>query len=172
METAFRMQRDIPTEMNEEINQNSDRTDGSTDVSSMTGDSDALIKSMRQEIARLRAIKSTSYVINVKEVKPDKVKDANVLNDLTFYIGRFVFKRFKFLPTKNELYNYKKKGSIGSVVMSKKVLNIAEHEQEEWWCKYGKRTSAIITEKRSVVRTSLKKNFMSKLTFYHIYILI
>ena len=56
--------------------------------------------------------------------------------------------------------------------MSKKVLNIAEHKQEEWWCKYGKRTSAIITEKRSVVRTSLKKNFMSKLTFYHIYILI
>ena len=172
METAFRMQRDIPTEMNEEINQNSDRTDGSTDVSSMTGDSDALIKSMRQEIVRLRAIKSTSYVINVKEVKPDKVKDANVLNDLTFYIGRFVFKRFKFLPTKNELYNYKKKGSIGSVVMSKKVLNIAEHEQEEWWCKYGKRTSAIITEKRSVVRTTLKNNFMSKLKFFHIYILI
>ena len=112
MDTAFRMQRDIPNEMNDEINKKSDRTDGNTDVSSMTGDSDALIKSMRQEIVRLRAIKSTSYVINVKEVKPDKVKDASVLNDLTFYIGRLVFKRFKFLPTKNELYNYKKKGSI------------------------------------------------------------
>ena len=105
MNTAFRMQRDIPTEMNEDINHNSHRTDGSTDVSSMTGDSDALIKSMRQEISRLREIKSTSYVINVKEVKPDKVKDASVLNDLTFYIGRLVFKRFKFLLNKNELYN-------------------------------------------------------------------
>ena len=50
--------------------------------------------------------------------------------------------------------------------MSKKVLNIAEHKQEEWWCKYGKRTSAIITEKRSVVRTTLKNNFMSKLKFF------
>ena len=172
METPFRMQRDTPNEINEDNNNNSDHTDGSTDLSSMTGDSEALIKAMRKEIDSLRAIKSTSYVINVKEVKPDKVKDASVLNDLTFIIGRLVFKRFKFLPTKNELFNYKKKGSIGNVVMSKKVLNIAEHKQEEWWCKYGKRTSAIITEKRSVVRTSLKKNFMSKLTFYHIYILI
>ena len=172
METPFRMQRDTPIEINEDNNNNSDHTDGSTDLSSMTGDSEALIKAMRKEIDSLRAIKSTSYVINVKEVKPDKVKDASVLNDLTFIIGRLVFKRFKFLPTKNELFNYKKKGSIGNVVMSKKVLNIAEHKQEEWWCKYGKRTSAIITEKRSVVRTSLKNNFMSKLPFFHIYILI
>ena len=172
METPFRMQRNTPIEINEDNNNNSDHTDGTTDLSSMTGDSEALIKAMRKEIDSLRAIKSTSYVINVKEVKPDKVKDASVLNDLTFYIGRLVFKRFKFLPTKNELYNYKKKGSIRSVVMSKKVLNIAEHKQEEWWCKYGKRTSAIITEKRSVVRTSLKNNFMSKFPIFHIYILM
>ena len=102
------MQRDTSTQINEDINNNSDSTDGSTDLSSMIGDSEALIKAMRKEIDSLRAIKSTSYVINVKEVKPDKVKDASVLNDLTFYIGRLVFKRFKFLPTKNELNNYKK----------------------------------------------------------------
>ena len=108
MQNSFRMNKDTHSEMNEDDNNNSENTENSTDVSSMTGDSDALIKSMRKEIVRPRAIKSTSYIINVKEVKPDKVKDSNVLNDLTFYIGRFVFKRFKFLPTKNELYNYKK----------------------------------------------------------------
>ena len=75
----------------------------------MTGDSEALIKAMRKEIDSLRAIKSTSYVINVKKVKQDKVKDASVLNDLTFYIGRLVFKRFKFLPTKMN-YTTTKKG--------------------------------------------------------------
>ena len=112
MEIPFRMNRDAHSQMSEDANNNSGNTENSTDVSSMTGDSDALIKSMRQEINSLRAIKSTSYVINVKEVKPDKVTDASVLNDLTFYIGRLVFKRFKFLPSKSELYNYKKRDQL------------------------------------------------------------
>ena len=112
MEIPFRMNRDAHSQMSEDANNNSGNTENSTDVSSMTGDSGALIKSMRQEINRLRAIKSTSYVINVKEVNPDKINDASVLNDLTFFIGRLVFKRFKFLLNKNELYNYKKRDQL------------------------------------------------------------
>ena len=103
METPFRMGKYAHNQNSEDANNNSENTENSTDVSSMTGDSEALIKSMRQEITRLRAIKGTSYVINVKEVKLDKIKDPGVLNDLTFYIDRLVFKRFKFLPNKSEL---------------------------------------------------------------------
>ena len=59
-------------------------------------------------------------------------------------------------------YTTTKKGINRKCGYVKKILNIAEDEQEEWWYKYGKRTSAIITEKRSVVRTTLKNNFISK----------
>ena len=43
--------------------------------------------------------------------------------------------------------------------MSKKVLNIAVHKQEEWWCKYGKKTSAIITEKTKCCKDDFKEQF-------------
>ena len=59
MDTPFRMDRDAHNPNGEDANKNSDNTENSTDVSSMTGDSEALIKSMRQEITRLCAIKGT-----------------------------------------------------------------------------------------------------------------
>ena len=95
-------------------------------------------------------------------MKPDKVKDMAILNDLTFYINTMVFKRFKFLPNKQELYNYKQKGTLGNVVMSKKILNIPIHKQQLFWTKFAKKASKIITEKRSSVRTSMKKTFIGK----------
>ena len=63
-------------------------------------------------------------------MKPDKVKDGAILNDLTFYIGGMVFKRFKFLPNKQELYNYEKKGTLGNDAMSERVMNIPTHKQQ------------------------------------------
>ena len=73
-----------------------------------------------------------------------------------------VFKRFKFLPNKQELYNYKQKGTLGNVAMSEKVLNIPPHKQQYFWSKFVKKASKIITEKRSSVRTSMKKVFIGK----------
>ena len=52
METTFRMGKDAHSQNSEDANNNSDHTENSTDVSSVTGDSDALIKSMRQKITR------------------------------------------------------------------------------------------------------------------------
>ena len=95
-------------------------------------------------------------------MKPDKVKDAAILNDLTFYIGSIVFRRFKFLPHEKELYSYEMKGTLGNVVMSQKVLNIPPNEQQMFWSKFAKKASNIITEKRSSVTTSMKKTFIGK----------
>ena len=97
-----------------------------------------------------------------RETKPDKVKDAAILNDLAFYVGTSVFKRFKFLPNKGEIYNYQEKGSIGNVVMSKKVLNISFEDRECFCYKYAKKVSLIITDRRSSVRTGLKSSFIGK----------
>ena len=138
-----------------------DNSDTSSGMSSLTNEQ-MLIKSLRLENEKLRNSTSKSYFINVEEMKPDKVKDGAILNDLTFYIGTMVFKRFKFLPNKQELYNYKKKGALGNVVMSEKILNIPHHKQQLFWTKFAKKASKIITEKRSSVRTSMKKTFIGK----------
>ena len=106
-----------------------DNSDNSSGMSSLTNEQ-MLIKTLRLENETLRNSRGKSYFINVEEMKPDKVKDGAILNDLTFYIGTMVFKRFKFLPNKQELYNYKKKGTLGNVVMSEKVLNIPHHKQQ------------------------------------------
>ena len=138
-----------------------DNSDNSSGMSSLTNEQ-MLIKTLRLENETLRNSRSKSYFINVEEMKPDKVKDGAILNDLTFYIGGMVFKRFKFLPNKQELYNYKQKGTLGNVAMSEKVLNIPLHKQQYFWSKFAKKASKIITEKRSSVRTSMKKMFIGK----------
>ena len=138
-----------------------DNSDTSSGMSSLTNEQ-MLIKTLRLENESLRNSTSKSYFINVEEMKPDKVKDGAILNDLTFYIGTMVFKRFKFLPNKKELYNYKEKGTLGNVVMSEKILNIPHHNQQLFWTKFAKKASKIITEKRSSVRTSMKKTFIGK----------
>ena len=46
--------------------------------------------------------------------------------------------------------------------MLEKVLNIPPHEQQLFWSKFAKKASNIITEKRSSVRTSMKKTFIGK----------
>ena len=85
-----------------------DNSDNSSGMSSLTNEQ-MLIKTLRLENETLRNSRGKSYFINVEEMKPDKVKDGAILNDLTFYIGGMVFRRFKFLPNKQELYNYEKR---------------------------------------------------------------
>ena len=107
-----------------------------TSVSSITVHED-MIKLLQQQITMLTKKKSSSYIYNVRHYKPDKIKDAAVINDLIFYISTMIFKRFKFLSNKFDLYNYETKGSIGYVMMSEKCLNIKEDEKEEFWFKYA-----------------------------------
>ena len=107
-----------------------------TSVSSITVHED-MIKLLQQQITMLTKKKSSSYIYNVRHYKPDKIKDAAVINDLIFYISTMIFKRFKFLSDKFNLYNYETKGSIGYVMMSEKCLNIKEDEKEEFWFKYA-----------------------------------
>ena len=148
----------------------SDSTVGSgnqTSVSSITVHED-MIKSLQLQIKMLTNKQNSSYVYNMRHYKPDKIKDAAVINDLIFYISTMIFRRYKFLSNKAELYNYQKKGTIGYVMMSDKCLNIVEDEKEEFWFKYARKVSSIITDKRSASRTCMKKEFIGKLSDIHI----
>ena len=134
-----------------------------TSLSSITNNED-VIKSLQQQVAILTKKQSKKFVYSGKAYyTPDKIKDAAVINDLSFCIGTMIFKRFKFLSNKNDLYNYERKGSIGYVMMSEKCLNITEDNKEEFWFKYARKVSSIITEKRSSSRTCMKKGFIGKL---------
>ena len=82
-----------------------------TSVSSITVHKD-MIKLLQQQITMLTKKKSSSYIYNVRHYKPDKIKDTAVINDLIFYISTMIFKRFKFLSNKFELYNYKKRDQL------------------------------------------------------------
>ena len=53
-------------------------------------------------------------------------------------------------------------------MMSDKCLNIIEDEREEFWFKYARKVSSIITDKRSASRTCMKKEFIGKLSDIHI----
>ena len=131
-----------------------------------------MIKSLQQQIKMLTNKQNSSYIYNVRHYKPDKIKDAAVINDLIFYISTMIFRRYKFLSNKFELYNYQKKGSIGYVMMSDKCLNIIEDEKEEFWFKYARKVSSIITERRSSSRTCMKKAFIGKFSSNHILYII
>ena len=91
-----------------------------TSVSSIT-DNEDVIRSLQKQVMMLTKKQNSSYVYNVRHYKPDKIKDASIINDLIFYISTMIFKRFKFLSNKFDLYNYQQKGSIGYVMMSEKM---------------------------------------------------
>ena len=150
-----------PFRLQHSVSDNSVASGDQTSLSTITNNED-VIKSLQQQVAILTKKQSKSFY-SVKHNTPDKIKDAAVINDLSFCIGTMIFKRFKFLSNKNDLYNYERKGSIGYVMMSEKCLNIKEDNKEEFWFKYARKVSSIITEKRSSSRTCMKKGFIGKL---------
>ena len=75
-----------------------------------------LIRLLKLENERL--CNRNTYYISVEEMKPDKVKDATILNDFTFYIGSVVFRLYNSYLIRKELYNHEKKGTLGHVVIS------------------------------------------------------
>ena len=131
-----------------------------------------MIRSLQKQVMMLTKKQNSSYVYNVRHYKPDKIKDASIINDLIFYISTIIFKRFKFLSNKFDLYNYQQKGSIGYVMMSEKCLNIPVEEKEELWFKYARKVSTIISERRSSSRTCMKKAFIGKFSSNHILFII
>ena len=68
--------------------------------------------------------------MKIHKTKQDKINNAAILNDLAFYVGTSVFKQFKFLSNKDQIYNYQEKGTIGNVVMSEKLLSIPYEDRE------------------------------------------
>ena len=98
MTTPFRLQHSV--------SDSSVASGDQTSLSTITNNED-VIKSLQQQVAILTKKQSKS-VYSVKHNTPDKIKDAAVIKDLIFYISTMIFKRFKFLSNKMDLYNYKK----------------------------------------------------------------
>ena len=77
---------DIPNS----ISDKSVASENHTSISSLTVHEN-MIKSLQQQITMLKKKQSSSYIYNVRHYKPDKIKDAAVINDLIFYISTMIF---------------------------------------------------------------------------------